>query len=64
MDLIGSIKQIESKLGRRKPNQAKSKTAPKNNHTDTAQEQSHQAHNNSPSAEDESKLGRNIDTTA
>ena len=29
MDLVGSVKYIESRLGERKPNQGKGKTAPK-----------------------------------
>jgi len=67
MDLIGNIKNIESKLGRRPPNQADSKHAFKNSRhaVENNDEEKHRpAENNHLPADDESQLGRNIDTTA
>ena len=64
MDLVGGIKSIENRLGRRKPDQGKGKPAQKNFHNDTVDEKNKQADASHSSTDNESRLGRKVDTTA
>lgn len=64
MDLIGSIKHIESGLGKRKSNQGNAKSAPKQiTHSNIPTKLKRQADTPYPASDNESTLGRNIDTT-
>ncbi len=64
MNLIGSIKRIDSKLGKRSPDQSKSKSSPQSKHHDTVQEKIRQPDHDQLTAFDEIQPGRNIDTIA
>lgn len=64
MDILGSIKLIENRLGGRYPNQTKNKSASENNHPNGIQGKKRNAKPSRSSAWDEIQLGRNIDTTA
>ena len=64
MDLIGSIKYIENRLGGRKPNHGKGKFAQKNTRKEAMDEKNDQTDANHFSTEYDTRLGRKIDTTA
>jgi len=64
MDLIGSIKYTENRLGGRKPNQGKGKSVQKNTRNDAVDEKNTQADANHSPTEYGTRLGRKIDTTA
>ncbi len=64
MDLIGSVKFIENRLGRRKPNHAKVKSAQKNTGNDAMDEKNIQTDANHSSTECDTRLGLKVDTTA
>ena len=64
MDLIGSVKFIEHRLGRRKPDQGKGKPAQKNIRNGAVDEKNDQADANQASAEYDTRVGRKLDTTA
>ena len=63
MDLIGSVKRIESKLGKHDPDRTWRKPAIQNKHND-AQGTPPLPDQNQFSAFEEIQPGRNIDTTA
>lgn len=63
MDLIGSIKFIENRLGWRKPDRSKLKPAQKNTGNDAVEEKNAQA--DAPhSPENNTRIGLKVDTTA
>jgi len=64
MDLIGSIKFIENRLGGRKPNQGKGKSAQKNTSNDAVDEKNTQADASHSSTGYDPRLGLKVDTTA
>ena len=64
MDLIGSVKFIENRLGGRKPNHGKGKPAQKNTGNDAVNEKNIQADSNQPSSAYDTRIGRKLDTTA
>ncbi len=63
MDLIGSIKYLENRLGGRKPNHGKGKPAQKKTQNDSVHEKNIQPEANPSSSEYDSRLGRKLDTT-
>lgn len=64
MDLIGSIKYIENRLGGGKSNQGKRKSAQKNIRIDALDEKKDQADAHHFPTEYDTRLGRKVDTTA
>ena len=64
MDLIGSVKLMENRLGGRKPNQGKGKPVQKNAHSNAVGEKDNQADTNYSSTEYDARLGRKLDTSA
>lgn len=64
MDLIGSIKLIENRLGWRKPDRSKGKPAQKNTSNDAVDDKNTQADAHHPSTENNTRLGLKVDTTA
>ncbi len=64
MDLIGSITYIENRLGGRKPNQGKGKSAHKDSRDNAVTELENQADTQHASTEYDARLGRKIDITA
>ena len=64
MDLIGSIKFTENRLGGRKANHGKGKPAQKNTGNDAVDEKNSQADTHHSLTEHDARLGRKIDTTA
>ena len=64
MDLIGSVKFMENRLGRRKPDHGKGKPAQKNVRNDIVDEKNAQTDASQPSPEYDTRLGRKVDTTA
>jgi len=64
MDLIGSINHIENKPGGRKPNPGKGKPVPKNTPNNAAGGKNAPADANHSSTENDTPLGRKVDTTA
>lgn len=63
MDLIGSVKYIENRLGERKPSHGGGKSAQKNTHGG-ASGVSEDPADTRPSPESDTRLGRKVDTTA
>lgn len=63
MDLIGSIKYIESRFGTRKRNPAKDRPVPKNIRNDISNEKNAQADAYPSSTEYNAKLGRMVNIT-
>lgn len=64
MDLIASIKYIENRLGGYNSNQGKNKLAPKPGRSHAAYQKNAQSDINHFAPNDETQLGRSIDTTA
>ena len=64
MDLIGSVGYIENRLGGRKSNQGKEKSAQKNNRIIAMEEKKDSADANDIPAEYGPRLGQSVDTTA
>lgn len=64
MDLISSVKYIESRLGGHRSNQGKKRSAQKNTRTDALDEKKDQADARQFPSEYDARLGRKIDTTA
>ena len=64
MDLIGSINYIENRLGGRKPNQERGKSAQRNVRKDFVDEKNSQSESSHFQMEYDNRLGRKIDTTA
>ncbi len=64
MDLIGSVNFIENRLGGRKPNQGKGKSAQKNPRNNEVDEKNSQPDDHHSPTEYDSRLGRKLDTTA
>ena len=64
MDLIGSIKYMDNRLGGRKPNHGKGKFVQKNPRDDAVGERNAQVDANHSSTEHDTRLGRKVDTTA
>ncbi|MDD2913701.1 MAG: hypothetical protein PHP70_00130 [Gallionella sp.] len=63
MDLIGSIKYIESRFGGRNRNHGKGKSAQKHPHRDAAGEKTAQSATYFSSTEYDTRLGRQVDIT-
>lgn len=63
MDLIGSVKYIENRLGERKPSHGGGKSAQKNTHGSASGVSEDPDTRPSP-AESDTRLGRKVDTTA
>jgi hypothetical protein len=64
MDLISSIKFLEGRLGGRKPDYGKKKSAQKNARNNTTNEKIVRAETNYFSTEYDTRLGRKLNTTA
>lgn len=64
MDLIASIKFIESRLGGYHSSQSKGKPLPKNIRRHGEYENNTRTDTNNSSSEQDTQLGRNIDITA
>jgi len=64
MDLIGSITYLENRLGGRKPNQGKTKPAPKKPGNAATDEKSAHADTDQAITEYDTRLGHKLDTTA
>jgi len=64
MDLIGSVKYIENRLGRRKPNHGEGKPARKNTRGGAGDVSEDQAGARHSPEENGARLGRKVDTTA
>lgn len=64
MDLIGSVKYIENRLGERKPSHGGGKSAQKNTHGGASGASEDQADTHPSPAESDTRLGRKVDTTA
>ena len=64
MDLIGSVKYMENRLGGRNPNQGKGKSAQKNAPHNAADDKNAQADPSRPLTEYDTRIGRKIDTIA
>jgi len=64
MNLVGGIKFIENRLGGRKRYQGKEKPAQKNSPIDAVDEKKEQTAENQISTENDTRIGRKIDTTA
>lgn len=64
MDLIGSILSIENRLGRRKPNQGKGKSAQKNSSSEIPDEKTAHKEVRHAVPEYDAHIGRIVDTTA
>jgi hypothetical protein len=64
MDLIASIKFIENRLGGYNSKQSKNKLAPKPGRNQTAYHKNAQTEIERFSSDEETQLGRSIDTTA
>ena len=64
MDLVGNIKFMENRLGRRKPDHGKGKPAQKNTCDNAVSEKNDQADTHHSSTEYDTRLGRKLDTTA
>lgn len=63
MDLIGSIKYIESRFGARKRNPAKDRPVPKNIRNDVSNEKNARSDAYPSSAEYDARLGRTVNIT-
>ena len=64
MDLVGNIRFMENRLGGRKPDHGKGKSAQKNTRNDAVSEKNDQADPSHSSTEADTRLGRKLDTTA
>lgn len=64
MDLVGSIKYMENRLGGRKHSYKKGKPAQKNTHSNTVEEQDAQSSTYHPSSGDDARLGQKVNVTA
>jgi len=64
MDLIGSVKYIENRLGRRKPNHGDGKPARKNTHGGAGGVSEDRTGTQHSPAENGTRVGRKVDTTA
>lgn len=64
MDLVGSIQNIENRLGGWKSGQGKGKKTPKNARPDIPDDKNDQANDAHGVPEDDGWIGRIVDTTA
>lgn len=64
MDLIGNIKYIENRLGKRKPHHGAEKPAQKNTRSEAAGSEEDQTDTPHFPTDNETRLGRKVNTTA